>query len=231
VLRIDDAKEIAQLIYVKRELVKTLPRELVLEGEGAAIHPVASVECLRVSSAPFEKHDLRECAKYEERWRKSVTCIVRSMTSQAQCAVVWAYGRFESDGLLRLLGHVDDWNDAGLLYELPSIRHSRGPGYCGAWVAVEFEPTSFSLIVKDESLDLEEIRLRVITSNVGDIEELLRPPFPGVSGDWIATDKGCAIIMSSHFEGCDIITAMNSGARLEKLINEVSAEQLDVEDA
>ncbi len=163
-------------------------------------------EVLKVSTCPPGKHSLDECDEYERQWRAVAAEVIHPFVERHDRAIIQAEGPFESDGLLPLLRHVDEWNDLGLAYFVAPVDYPGGRGYTTGHAAVAYEPTAFASIVADTEIDLELVRLTLIAGPLPTGADLLRTPWYHA---WPALIESGATIVGfpRHFEGCEVLGA------------------------
>lgn len=163
----------------------------------------SEIAVLRISTAPRGKHDLAMCATYSRAWRDKFGSLLSLLTAnQLQC-FIWAEGPYESDGLLRFLQYVDQWNDRGLIYYIDAVRSEGGRGYYSSWASVEFNSEVLESAMNDEDLDFEMIAGGVIAQPStlhADYCKALEEIGPRI----LTAGEGLVFRSITHFEGCEL---------------------------
>ena len=161
----------------------------------------------RIATPPPGKHSLDLCPGYEAEWRACVGDVVAALMGENRACVVWAQGPFESNVLLTVLGHVDEWNYQGLRYHVEGFTHRAARGYRETFVSFELETTVFDRLTKDPSINFETNRLSLVICAPGLVDSILDKRFNETGLAWILDNDAIAVCMTRHFEGCSVVAA------------------------
>lgn len=158
-----------------------------------------------IATPPPGKHSLDLCPGYEAEWRAYIGDVVAGLMGENRACVVWAEGPFESNVLLTVLGHVDEWNYQGLRYHIEGFTHGAGRGYCETFVSFELETAVFDSLTRDPNIDFETNRLRLVICAPELVDSILAKRFNRIGLAWILDNNAVAVCMTRHFEGCSVV--------------------------
>ncbi|MGQ9651049.1 MAG: hypothetical protein ACUVXJ_13145 [Phycisphaerae bacterium] len=164
---------------------------------------LADLRMVSISSDPLEKHHVDLCPHYERHWRNLAPTVISAIQGNSKAMVMWARGPMYVTGLPAIVRYVV--HARYFIERVANISDPDGGEYVTSWLAFEFNPYAFELMMKDSSVDLEDTRLFGLAVEKPQVESVVSQPFENFGLSWVIEQGAIAMTFFSHFEGCNIV--------------------------